>query len=72
MSDLLENRFEPTTAMRRLNRFFSYYAANFKFGHTLYARLCKAQTTDDARHTLQRFYQEAPETVKTPRITLLR
>lgn len=70
--DLLEKHFEPTVALRRLNRFFSYYAANFKFGHTLYARICSAHTADDARNILNNFYTEAPETVKTPNITLLR
>jgi|GEM_PF-4544972 len=58
--------------MRRLNRFFAYYAANFKFGHTLYARICKAQTSEDARQIMIVFYREAPETVGTPKITLLR
>lgn len=69
---LLEKHFEPVVAMRRLNRFFSYYAANFKFGHTLYARMCTARTPEDARRILNRFYAQAPETVKTPKITLLR
>jgi nifR3 family TIM-barrel protein len=72
MIDLLEKHFEPATAMRRLNRFFSYYASNFKFGHTLYARICRAQTPADARNILLHFYKEAPETVNTPKITLLR
>ncbi len=72
MIDLFEKHFEPVTAMRRLNRFFSYYASNFKFGHTLFARICAAKTPDDARTTFTRFYKEAPETVKTPNITLLR
>jgi len=72
MIDLLENHFEPATAMRRLNRFFAYYAANFQYGHTLYARICKAQTPDDARAIFTAFYHQAPETVKTPKISLLR
>jgi len=72
MIDLLENHFEPIVAMRRLNRFFAYYAANFKFGHTLYARICKAQTSGDARRIMIDFYREAPETMATPKITLLR
>ena len=72
MIDLFEKHFDPLTAMRRLNRFFAYYASNFKFGHTLYARICKAQTPDDARHILRKFYKEAPQTGKTPKITLLR
>jgi len=72
MIDLFEKHFDPMTAMRRLNRFFAYYASNFKFGHSLYARLCKAQTPDDARDIFRQFYKEAPETVKIPKITLLR
>ncbi len=72
MIELLENHFKPVTAMRRLNRFFSYYASNFKFGHTLYARICSAKTPDDARAVLTTFYAQAPETVKIPNITLLR
>jgi len=72
MIDLIDKHFEPNVAMRRLNRFFAYYAANFKFGHTLYARICKAQTSEDARQIMIDFYREAPETVATPKITLLR
>ena len=72
MIDLLEKHFEPDLALRRLNRFFAYYASNFKFGHTLFARICKAQTSDDARQIMVDFYREAPETVRTPKITLLR
>lgn len=72
MIDLLEKHFAPALAMRRLNRFFAYYASNFKFGHTLYARICKAQNPADARRTMLEFYQAAPETVATPKITLLR
>jgi nifR3 family TIM-barrel protein len=72
MIDLLEKHFEPALAMRRLNRFFAYYASNFKFGHTFYARICKAQTPEDARQVVLDFYREAPETVTIPKITLLR
>ncbi len=72
MIDLLEKHFEPAVAMRRLNRFFSYYASNFKFGHTLYARICGVKTPADARTVLETFYAEAPETVQKPKITLLR
>ncbi|MCP3952877.1 MAG: tRNA-dihydrouridine synthase family protein [Desulfobacterales bacterium] len=72
MIDLIEKHFESAVAMRRLNRFFAYYAANFKFGHTLYARMCRAQTPDDARLIMRNFYREAPETVAKPKISLMR
>jgi len=72
MIGLLEKHFKPALAVRRLNRFFAYYASNFKFGHTLHARICKARTSDDARQIMVDFYREAPETVAIPKITLLR
>ena len=72
MIDLLEIHFDLATAMRRLSRFFSYYTANFKYGHTLYARMCKAKTPDDARTIFKTFYKQAPETVNSPKISLLR
>jgi len=72
MITLLEKHFEPALAMRRLNRFFAYYASNFKFGHTLYTRICRAKTPDDAREVVQSFLRQAPETSKRPKITLLR
>ncbi len=72
MIGLFEKHFEPAVAMRRLNRFFSYYASNFKFGHTLYARICSVQSPDDARTVLETFYAQAPETLGKPKITMLR
>lgn len=72
MIALLEKHFEPALAMRRLNRFFAYYSSNFKFGHTLYARICSAKTPDDARAVVQSFLSQAPETSKRPKIILMR
>jgi tRNA-dihydrouridine synthase B len=72
MIALLEKHFEPAVAMRRLNRFFAYYSANFKFGHTLYSRICGTKTPDEARIIVSNFYKEAPETSDRPNITLLR
>ncbi len=72
MIDLIVKHFEPVVAMRRLNRFFAYYSSNFKFGHTLHARICGAKTPGNARVVVQEFLKQAPETTKRPNITLLR
>ena len=72
MIALFEKHFEPATAMRRLNRFFAYYASNFKFGHSLYSRICGVKTPDEARAVVRSFLKQAPETSDRPKITLLR
>lgn len=68
----LERYYQPTTALRRFMRYAAYFSANFLYGHTLYARLHRAQDMDAVRDTLERFFDIAPEVVKRPNMNRFR
>lgn len=59
-------------AMRRFHKFSAYYAANFRFGHTLFKSVCQARTPQDVCTALDRFFRQKPELVSRPNITLFR
>ncbi len=69
---LLDQHFAPTAAQRRFNRFMSYYCANFRFGHALYAAVSRHENLKDAVAAFDRFYKKSPETVARPQTTLMR
>ena len=68
---LLMHHFEPPAALRRFNRFMSYYCANFRFGHALFSAVCHADSLDAGKDIFDRFYAVSPETVPRPQITLM-
>ncbi len=72
LAGLLLQHFEPAVALRRFNRFMAYFAANFRYGHTLYARICRARSMDEALLIYHGFLVEAPDVNDRPAITLLR
>ncbi len=67
----LATAFDPATALRRFNRFAAYFAANFRFGHTLFAHLCRAVSLQEAAAVLARFLDASPEIVARPRFEAL-
>lgn len=69
---LLNRHFPPTAAQRRFNRFMSYYCANFRFGHALFAAVSRYEQLKDAVAAFDRFYETSPDTVARPQITLMR
>jgi len=68
----LERYYQPATALRRFRKFAGYFSANFLFGHTLYARLTKAQDMGAIRETLNYFFDTAPEMVRRPNMNRFR
>jgi len=70
--DLLLKHFEPHVALRRFHKFASYYGANFRFGHTFNAMICKAKDIDAAREAVTRFLETRPEISVRPAITMMR
>jgi nifR3 family TIM-barrel protein len=72
LTRLLERYYQPATALRRFRRFAAYFAANFLYGHTLYARLTRAQNMDAVRDTLDWFFDMAPEVAQRPNMNRFR
>lgn len=70
--DLLVQHFGESVAMRRFYKFSSYYASNFKFGHTFYSLVHKAKTIDMLKQNIRKFFKNSPEIVSRPNITMMR
>jgi nifR3 family TIM-barrel protein len=63
---LLERHFEPAAALRRLKRFALYFAANFRFGLTLYNGIRASASIQDARRVFDRFFSLCPDVTMRP------
>jgi nifR3 family TIM-barrel protein len=72
MTQLLERYYQPATALRRFRKFAAYFSANFLYGHTLYARLSRAQDMTAIRETLVRFFEAPPEVAARPNMNRFR
>lgn len=68
LAKLLEQHFEPQKALRRFKKFAFYFAANFKFGHTLYQGIRKAADRQAAEAFLYQFFKQPPELVSRPNL----
>jgi nifR3 family TIM-barrel protein len=66
LAGLLEKHFDPPKALRRFKKFGLYFAANFKFGHTLYKWIQNAENMEAAKAFLYQFFKTSPETVSRP------
>ncbi len=66
--ELLEKHYDSLRALRRFKRFAYYYAANFKFGHTLYSRLKNATNLSQIKVMLHHFFQSPPDLVTRPNL----
>jgi tRNA-dihydrouridine synthase B len=61
-----------TVAMRRFNKFAAYFATNFRFGHTLFSRICKANRMAEVQKVIEQFLDTGPEIVLRPNLSLFR
>ncbi|WP_321405228.1 tRNA-dihydrouridine synthase family protein [Maridesulfovibrio sp.] len=49
LATALEQEFDPIRAIKRFRLFMPYFAANFRFGHSMQATFSTAKTMDDVR-----------------------
>ena len=68
LAGLLETHFDHPKALRRFKKFGFYFSANFKFGHTLFTTIQKAETMAEAKDVLHRFFERPLETVSRPNL----
>ena len=62
----LTEDFAPALALRRLQMFTRYFAANFKFGHQFNVDLARATSLEDIQRRAASFFSRAPATVAQP------
>jgi tRNA-dihydrouridine synthase B len=72
MCDLLEHYFDPVRALRRYKRYGAYLSANFTFGNTLYNSIRNADSMEEIRRELTRFFEGAPARLIRPNLNLMR
>ena len=60
--------FPPALALRRLQMFTKYFAANFKFGHQFNVDLARASSLHELRQLAETFFSRAPETLAQPTV----
>jgi nifR3 family TIM-barrel protein len=72
LAGLLAKHYDPIQAIRRFKRFAFYFAANFKFGHSLYSRLLNAADLLQVEKILQTFFKEPPDLVSSPNLNFFK
>ncbi len=66
LTEALEACYGPQTGRRRFHRYAAYFTANFRFGHYLYGRLCRAADLAGVRAVLQQYLSKDPDIVARP------
>ncbi|MFO7708142.1 MAG: tRNA-dihydrouridine synthase family protein [Desulfobacterales bacterium] len=64
--DLLPRHFDAPAALRRFRRFTLYFAANFRFGHTLHRRIQGAKSLAQMAGVVDDFFSVPPELNSAP------
>ena len=62
----LEAFYGPQIGRRRFHRYAAYFTANFRFGHFLYGRLCRAADLAGVREVLRQYLAAAPDVMPRP------
>jgi nifR3 family TIM-barrel protein len=69
--DLTARHFEEKAAVRRMRKFMQYFAANFRYGHTLSTKVQNATGIDEIRAVLKAFFAAPPELSTSPNMNYL-
>jgi tRNA-dihydrouridine synthase len=68
MGDFIAEDFAPAAALRRLQMFAKYYAANFAFGHRFWVEVGNARDLTDARCRGEAFFARSPVVLAHPMV----
>jgi nifR3 family TIM-barrel protein len=66
--DLLPDHFDAKNALGRFKRFCQYFAANFRFGHTLFSQIQNASDLKTADQAIDLFFSQKPELTNSPNL----
>jgi nifR3 family TIM-barrel protein len=66
LTEYLEACYGPQIGRRRFHRYAAYFTANFRFGHFLYGRLCRAEDLKGVRAVLRQHLNGDPDIVPRP------
>jgi hypothetical protein len=68
MHQYMSEDFPPSVALRRLQMFNKYFAANFHFGHQFKVELSHADSLEEMRDRALAFFSRGPELVAQPTV----
>jgi tRNA-dihydrouridine synthase len=63
---LTARHFDEKAAVRRFRKFVFYFAANFRFGHTLFAMVQNSSGLHEIQEALDAFFTTPPELTSAP------
>ena len=69
MFQYIAEDFPEPTALRRIQMFTKYFAANFAFGHQFRVAISNAQTLDEVRDRGQAFLAQSPRRLAAPSVS---
>lgn len=70
MTEKLETYYNPTRAIKRFKKFAIYFASNFRFGHSLYSKLCRGETMTEIRDNIHQLFAVVPEVIARPNMNM--
>ncbi|MFW5501396.1 MULTISPECIES: tRNA dihydrouridine synthase [unclassified Maridesulfovibrio] len=70
LATALEQEFDPIRGIKRFKLFMAYFAANFRFGHSLQAKFATAKTMDDVRRLAMKHIKPDMQLSPTPNMSL--
>jgi tRNA-dihydrouridine synthase B len=68
MYDYILEDFPAPTALRRMQMFTKYFAANFAFGHRLRVEVANAATPEEVRRRAEEFFGRSPAILSQPTV----
>ncbi|WP_245577008.1 tRNA dihydrouridine synthase [Maridesulfovibrio zosterae] len=66
----LEQEFDPIRGIKRFRLFMAYFAANFRFGHSLQSSFSTAKTMDDVRRLAKEYIRPNMSLSQSPNMSL--
>lgn len=70
MATLLEAHYDPIMAYKLFKKIAIYFTANFRFGHSIYKKLCLADDIAEIKENIIKLFEEPPETVSRPNMNM--
>lgn len=70
LTHLLDRHFDPVHAVKLFKKFAIYFSANFLFGHDIFRRLCRADTTDQVRDNIEDVFKNPPALTRRPNMNM--
>jgi tRNA-dihydrouridine synthase len=72
LARLLVKHYDSRNAIRRFKRFAIYFAANFRYAHTLHTRILNAGNMQEVESILHQFFQQPAAILSRPNLNFFK